>query len=323
MRKFFSLIITFFTIFTFFACQNNKVNVVTSSYLTYSIVDQLTKNTKITASTARAPYLNIHNSEITLKDKNKIIASDLLIYFSDSVDVQIKKARGSKDALNLEKALNINEDTFLENKTNLSDEEKNICRHAVSHYWSSLKYTNLTIAKIADKLTEKFAEYKAKIDENKVALVQKINAISADFKEFLSTNFNTGLKDEKILFCGHDSIGAFMIEMGLLKGYTPIDTTIQDRNEDTIKAINEFMELIKAGTKNKAKTLTVFVQEIGKEQVLEKLKSSCLELNITNVVFKTFHTFHAVTREEYTQKIPFQTKIDENVANLKLALLGK
>ena len=323
MRKIFILLVSSFVVLTFFACQNSKVNVVTSSYLTYSIVEQLTKNTKITASTARAPYLNIHNSELTLKDKSKIVQSDLLIYFSDSVDTQIKKARGSQDALNLEKALNVTEDSFFDSQNNLSVEEKNIRRHAASHYWSSLKYTNLIIEKIADKLTEKFLEYKTKIHENKIALVKEINKISTYFKEFINKNFNTGLGDEKILFCGHDSIGAFMIEMGLLKGYTPIDTTIQDRNEDTIKAINEFVELIKKGTKNKAKTLTVFVQEIGKEQVLERVKSSCQELNIQNVSFKTFHTFHAVTKDEYTQKIPFQTKISENIANLKLALLGK
>ena len=322
MKKILSIALTLFALFTLSSCKKNKVNVVTSSYLTYSIVEQLTKNTKITVSTARAPYLNIHNSELTLTDKNKIIESDLLIYFSENVDLQIKKARGSLDSLNLEKALGINEKTFLKNSEQISESEKNIRRHASSHYWSSLEYTIKIIEKIAKKLAEKF-EDKTKIDANKTILINEITALKNDFISFLNTNFKTGLNDDKILFCGHDSIGAFMLEMGLLKGYTPIDTTIQDRNEDTIKAINEFVELIKKGTKNPNKILTVFVQEIGKEQVLDKLKSSVEALNIKNVSFKTFHTFHAVTKEEYSQKIPFQRKISENILNLKLALLGK
>ncbi len=322
MKKILSIVLTLFALFTLSSCKKNKVNVVTSSYLTYSIVEQLTKNTKITVSTARAPYLNIHNSELTLADKNKIIESDLLIYFSENVDLQIKKARGSLDSLNLEKALGVNEKTFLKNSEQISESEKNIRRHASSHYWSSLEYTIKIIEKIAKKLAEKF-EDKTKIDANKTILINEITALKNDFISFLNTNFKTGLNDDKILFCGHDSIGAFMLEMGLLKGYTPIDTTIQDRNEDTIKAINEFVELIKKGTKNLNKILTVFVQEIGKEQVLDKLKSSVEALNIKNVSFKTFHTFHAVTKEEYSKKIPFQRKISENILNLKLALLGK
>lgn len=322
MKKIFSVVLTLFVAFTFFSCQKNKVNVVTSSYLTYSIVEQLTKNTKITASTARAPYLNIHNSELTLTDKSKIIESDLLIYFSENVDLQIKKARGNLDSLNLEKALRINEKTFSKVGEQASESEKNIRKHASSHYWSSLEYTIKIIEKIAEKLTQKF-ENKTTITTNKTKLINEITTLKNDFTSFLNTNFKSDLKDEKILFCGHDSIGAFMVEMGLLKCYTPIDTTIQDRNEDTIKAINEFVELIKKGTKNPNKVLTVFVQEIGKEQVLAKLKSSVETLNIKNVSFKTFHTFHAVSKEEYSQKIPFQTKISENIANLKLALLGK
>lgn len=322
MKKILSIVLTLLATFALSSCQKNKVNVVTSSYLTYSIVEQLTKNTKITVSTARAPYLNIHNSELTLADKNKIIESDLLIYFSENVDLQIKKARGSLDSLNLEKALGVNEKTFLKNSEQISESEKNIRRHASSHYWSSLEYTIKIIEKIAKKLAEKF-EDKTKIDANKTILINEITALKNDFISFLNTNFKTGLNDDKILFCGHDSIGAFMLEMGLLKGYTPIDTTIQDRNEDTIKAINDFVELIKKGTKNPNKILTVFVQEIGKEQVLDKLKSSVEALNIKNVSFKTFHTFHAVTKDEYSQKIPFQRKISENILNLKLALLGK
>ncbi len=322
MKKILSVLLILFASFTFFSCQKNKVNVVTSSYLTYSIVEQLTKNTKITVSTARAPYLNIHNSELTLTDKSKIIESDLLIYFSENVDLQIKKTRGSLDSLNLEKALGVNEKTFSKSGEYTSESEKNIRRHASSHYWSSLKYTIKIIEKIAEKLIQKF-ENKATITINKTKLINEITTLINDFTSFLNTNFKTGLNDEKILFCGHDSIGAFIVEMGLLKGYTPIDTTIQDRNEDTIKAINEFVELIKKGTKNPNKVLTVFVQEIGKEQVLAKLKSSVEALNINNVSFKTFHTFHAVSKEEYSQKIPFQTKISENILNLKLALLGK
>lgn len=322
MKKILSVLLILFASFTFISCQKNKVNVITSSYLTYSIVEQLTKNTKITVSTARAPYLNIHNSELTLTDKRKIIECDLLIYFSENVDLQIKKARGSLDSLNLEKALGINEKTFLKIGEQTSESEKNIRRHASSHYWSSLEYTIKIIEKIAEKLIQKF-ENKTTITINKTKLISEITTLKNDFTNFLNTNFKTGLKDEKILFCGHDSIGAFMVEMGLLKGYTPIDTTIQDRNEDTIKAINEFVELIKKSTKNPNKVLTVFTQEIGKEQVLAKLKSSVVALNIKNVSFKTFHTFHAVSKEEYSQKIPFQTKISENIANLKLALLGK
>lgn len=322
MKKILSVILTLFALFTLFSCQKNKVNVVTSSYLTYSIVEQLTKNTKIIASTARAPYLNIHNSELTLTDKSKIVESDLLIYFSENVDLQIKKARGSLDSLNLEKALGVNEKTFLKTGEQVSESEKNIRRHASSHYWSSLEYTIKIIEKIAEKLTQKF-ENKTIISTNKTKLINEITTLKNDFTSFLNANFKSGLNDEKILFCGHDSIGAFMVEMGLLKGYTPIDTTIQDRNEDTIKAINEFVELIKKGTKNPNKILTVFVQETGKEQVLEKLKSSAKAHNISNVSFKTFHTFHAVSKEEYSQKISFQTKISENIANLKLALLGK
>ena len=322
MKKIFSVVLILFATFAFFSCEKNKVNVVTSSYLTYSIVEQLTKNTKITVSTARAPYLNIHNSELTLTDKSKIVESDLLIYFSENVDLQIKKARGSLDSLNLEKALGVNEKTFLKIGEQISESEKNIRKHASSHYWSSLEYTIKIIEEIAKKLTEKF-ENKTKIDTNKAKLINEITTLKNGFTRFLNTNFKNGLTDEKILFCGHDSIGAFMIEMGLLKDYTPIDTTIQDRNEDTIKAINEFIEQIKKGTKNPDKILTVFVQETGKEQVLEKLKLSTKALDIKNVSFKTFHTFHAVTKEEYSQKIPFQTKISENILNLKLALLGK
>ena len=322
MKKFFSVVLTLFAAFALFSCQKNKVNVVTSSYLTYSIVEQLTKNTKITVSTARAPYLNIHNSELTLTDKSKIVESDLLIYFSENVDLQIKKARGSLDSLNLEKALGVNEKTFSKAGSEISESEKNIRKHASSHYWSSLEYTIKIIEKISDKLIQKF-DNKTNIILNKTRLINEITVLKADFTNFLNTNFTAGLNDEKILFCGHDSIGAFMVEMGLLKGYTPIDITIQDRNEDTIKAIDEFIEHIKKGTKNPKKILTVFIQEIGKEQVLEKLKSSVKALNISNIAFKTFHTFHAVTKEEYRQKIPFQTKISENIANLKLALLGK
>lgn len=322
MKKILSILLTLFALFTLFSCKKNKVNVVTSSYLTYSIVEQLTKNTKITASTARAPHLNIHNSELTLTDKSKIIESDLLIYFSENADLQIKKARGNLDSLNLEKALGVNEKTFLKPGEQISESEKNIRRHASSHYWSSLGYTIKIIEKIAEKLTQKF-ENKTTIATNKTKIINEITTLKNDFTGFLNTNFKIGLNDEKILFCGHDSIGAFMVEMGLLKGYTPIDTTIQDRNEDTIKAINEFIELIKKGAKNPNKILTVFVQETGKEQVLEKLKSSVKAHNISNVSFKTFHTFHAVSKEEYSQKISFQTKISENIANLKLALLGK
>ena len=149
MKKILSVLLILFASFTFISCQKNKVNVVTSSYLTYSIVEQLTKNTKITVSTARAPYLNIHNSELTLTDKNKIIESDLLIYFSENVDLQIKKARGSLDSLNLEKALGVNEKTFSKSGEYTSESEKNIRRHASSHYWSSLEYTIKIIEKIA------------------------------------------------------------------------------------------------------------------------------------------------------------------------------
>ncbi len=322
MKKIFSIVLTLFAAFGLFSCQKDKVNVVTSSYLTYSIVEQLTKNTQITVSTARAPYLNIHNSELTLRDKRKIIESDLFIYFSENVDFQLKKARGSLDSLNLEKTLGINEKTFSKVGGQITESEKKIRRHAASHYWSSLEYTIKIIEKIADKLIQKF-ENKTTIGFNETRLKSKIYELKDDFANFLNNNFINGLKDKKILFCGHDSIGAFMIEMGLLKGYTPIDTTIQDRNEDTIKAIDDFIEQIKKSTKNTYKILTVFVQEVGKEKVLEKLKSSVEDLNITNVSFKTFHTFHAVTKQEYHQKIPFQVKISENINNLKLALLGE
>lgn len=328
--------------------DTDKKKVVTTAWFSYDIAKQIGKD-KLSIEMAYPYSTSVHDLEPNANVFVKIKDADLLITTSKFVDANLIGENADKSHLpNQENILDLFSQLFpnfnlnnhhhhhenesheghnhenesheghdhsSENNHHHHDDEEDahriehIKQHAYFHYWTSIE----NIINSAKIITERFIKLdnanKDFYNNNLKEFEKNYTLVKNDFKTYL-----TGKKVEPILYVGHDSIGAFMIEFDLVSKYIPFDINIDDHNEATAQMKKAFIDEL-----NEHNLKVIFVPEMNEKEkeakaILEEVNKNKQE----NEMVKSFefHGFHNISEDVYNSKSLIDL-FKQNIENLK------
>lgn len=188
-------------------------------------------------------------------------------------------------------------------------EIEHIKAHAYFHYWTSIENLINSAKAINNKLVQIDEKNKDFYNQNLQEFVTSYTTVKNEFKEYLK-----GKTALPIMYVGHDSIGAFMLEFGLVNQYIPIDIHIDDHNETTAMMKKAFIDEVKEHNLK-----VIFVPEMNEKEkeaktILEELNNGKEEAD--KVKAYEFHGFHNISDEVFKNSSLLDL-IKQNIQNLK------
>ena len=165
-----------------------NIRIVVSTYPIYEWVSAITKNVD-SADISYIVFNDIHNYELTEKDKEDIKACDLFIYAGGPSDKKLEEALKTKDPASIVNLIKVSKD---EGTLKKDDADQYIDDE---HIWLSISIAQSCLSYIADRISALDKENDTKYLENATAYIERLNDLKSDY-----TNVFGEHKDDVLIF---------------------------------------------------------------------------------------------------------------------------
>lgn len=317
MKKIFSLLLFFFSIFSLVACSNNeKVDIVSTNFVGYDFSKSIAPDLK--CKMLLKPGEELHGYSPSVSDIEMIINSKIFIYIGGESDSEFVENDILKE-IDLNKTKVINMMDVVKNKGNVYDEEdpdsyiddNNDHNHEEEeeeydeHIWNSISNAKIIATEIYDNIRAIYG--RDKYISNYSKLDSSLTELDARFSEMISK-----ANKKIVIFADRFPLLYFVKEYNLEydAAFKGCDTS-KEANPKTIE------KLTKKVIDNDLKI--IFTIELSEAKIAGAIIENCKKEG-KNVLNKTFYTMHNVSKTDYNKGLTYIDYMNMNYEVLKEAL---
>lgn len=246
-----------------------------------------------------SPGADSHSFELTPTDIKKINDSDIFVYTGPDMEVWVDSIINSINpnvkVVSLSQGLAFSE-------TEHSHEGHD---HGTTdpHLWTNPVYAKEMLKSIYTAICDVDPDNKDYYEKNYLSYNSELERLDAEFKDIASK-----ARGKCLYFSGKFAFYHFVLEYGFT--YEAPFNSCSDVQIESPAAINSLIKSIKASN-----TKYVFYEELSNNSILQTIVS---EADVTPLLL---HSTHNVSKEEYEKGVTYVSLMDNNVLNLRKALI--
>lgn len=288
------------------AVENDKINIVTTNFVQYSITKEIV-GTSCNVKMVLRPGQNSHNFDPTINSVIEMNRADLFIYTSSNIETWALKiiSKWKEDGPNIiesskgiELKATIHEHE--EDHQHEEEEEHEGHDHAFDpHVWTSIKNAIIMTQNIANGIISLDPDNQKLYSDNSQSFINRLKELESEYRLFFDS-----IESPKIYFvspfsflymCDEYKIDYFSL-------YATCSTEVEPSATDLINMINE----IKA---NNVKY--IYTKELVSSEVADKIAE------VTNTKVLLLHSADNVSMDDFKKGITYYDIMKSNLTSLK------
>lgn len=295
MKKILYIILITTSLMFLVSCKDEKqVDIVTTSYVSYDIVNNITQGA-LDIENLVQPGVELHGFTPTSKQMVMVKKSKLFIYTSYEIDEWLNN--------NIKNVIGTNTTSF-DMSLNIKYDKND------PHFWTNtLNYIDL-VKSLKDILIHKYPGHKEKFELNANYYISELNYLD---KQMLNTFVNGFDHKHNVYFSGHNALEAFQNRYNL--NITSLSHTNKPDADLTLNQINDLLKEIQINN-----ITYLFTEELSNNKVANTIKNEVFKKNGTTLILLELHSYHNITLEDFNNNVTYKVLLERNYANLQLVL---
>ncbi len=312
IKKFFLIICIIISTMFLISCDNNsyneKLDIVTTNFVQYSITNEIVKN-KCNVKMVLRPGQDSHSFDPTINVVININKADMFIYTSEHVETWAEKliSKINNGPIVVESGKGVAFKASLhehqEGHNHEDEEDHSGHNHSIDpHIWTNIKNAIIMAQNIVNAVISLDPDNKDFYMNNAIAYTQKLTDLEKEYRMFFSENSNV-----KLFFVSPFSF-LYMCEeydIDYISLYSTCSTEVEPSASDLISMISQ---IEKAGVKY------IYKKELVSSEVADKIAE------VTNTKVLVLHSADNVSVEEYQNKITYYEIMKSNLDSLRKGL---